>query len=80
MDTGFQLAYVFLHGWTGQVMRTVVAGPAPPLDAAGNLVMPAATAQGSASMTAADDPSGNIAAGKALLASVGAAVGHCSVS
>jgi len=35
LDTGFELVYIFIHPWTGQVMEKVRAGPAPPLDVNG---------------------------------------------
>ena len=43
-DTGYSLSYLVLHAYTGALVRIVRAGAAPPLDAAGALASPPATA------------------------------------
>jgi hypothetical protein len=56
-DTEHCLTYLLIQPWTGQVMREVRAGPAPPLDVTGLLTIPAGLTE----------PPGLAGAGSALL-------------
>lgn len=66
VDSGYQLSYAFLHAFTGQVFRTIGAGPAPALDAFGQLSL-------SVSPPPGDEVGTPSAIGHALLSSLGAA-------
>jgi len=76
LDTGFELVYIFIHPWTGQVMEKVRAGPAPPLDVNGYPTMsPADVSQQSQQTTSPE-----VAAAVAALNSAKAAAATASAT